>query len=193
MIKVGEIAADGKFRVDVSPVGFGPAEERKLVKRARKGDAAAFEQLIDGTSRRIFALLNRMVDDPAIIDDLAQNVYLKAWTGLSEFRGKSLFSTWLYRIATNEALGHIRSVSRRRVWEVDGENGRIDAASKTGFDSSVVDRITVREALTRLPHAYRTAISLSYMEDLKYEEAADVMGVPLNTYKTYLHRGKMKL
>ncbi len=134
-----------------------------------------------------------MIDNPGEVDDIAQNVYLKAWAGLPEFRGKSLFSTWLYRIATNEALGHIRRISRRRCWETGDEDALAFRTSGSSPGETVLDRITIREALALLPQAYRTAISLSYMEDLKYEEAAEVMDVPLNTYKTYLHRGKIKL
>ena len=80
------------------------AAERKLVKRARRGDSEAFEMLIDASSGRLFALLNRMISDPAAVEDVAQNTYVKVWRGLKDFRGGSRFSTWLYRSAVNEAL-----------------------------------------------------------------------------------------
>ena len=191
--KVGIISTEAKGEMEYAPGGITPHEEKTLVAGARRGDAAAFERLIEATSRRIFALLNRMISDPSDVEDVAQNTYLKAWTGLANFRGKSTFYTWIYRIAVNEALGYIRRVSGRRGWEVDGEDKLKTIKSGKPVDGAIIDRITVREALAKLPHAYRTAISLSYMDDLKYEEAAEVMEVPLNTFKTYLHRGKIKL
>lgn len=193
LTKTGEIVVDGKSMLKHSAEESGAVAERKLLKRAKRGDAKAFETLISNSSGRMFALIGRMVDDRNAVEDVAQNAYIKAWLGLKEFRGQSSFSTWLYRIAVNEALTHIRRETRRRGMETGDSEALQFVTSGKSDESRVVDKLTVRDALSKLPQAYRTAINLSYMDELSYEEAAKVMEVPLNTYRTYVHRGKIKL
>ena len=193
MTKAGEIAVDDKSMFKHSVEEPGTVAERGLIKRAKRGDAKAFETLISNTSGPLFALIGRMVDDRSAIEDVSQNAYIKAWLGLKEFRGRSRFSTWLYRIAVNEALTHIRRETRRRGMETGDPEALQFVSTGNSGETVVVDKLTVRDALAKLPQAYRTAINLSYMDDLPYDEAAKVMEVPLNTYRTYVHRGKIKL
>jgi RNA polymerase sigma-70 factor, ECF subfamily len=183
LLKVGEIAPVVNSRSNDLDVSLSRVEERALITRAKKGEPEAFERLIDETRSRVFALIGRMLDDSSAVEDVAQNAYLKAWIALPQFRGKSSFMTWVYRIAVNEALTHIRKEGRKRYHQVEGENA----------GERAVNRIVVQDALSRIPEVYRTAIHLSYTDDLTCEDAAKVMDVPVNTYKTYLHRGKIKL
>jgi RNA polymerase sigma-70 factor (ECF subfamily) len=174
-----------------------PETEAELVARARDGDAAAFEQLAGAHSDRVFAVLLRLLGDRAEAEDVAQEVMLRAWRGIGRFHGRSLFFTWLYRIAINEANRSLEKSSRRaESVSIDAEALQLAAAAKDE-PSRQVEQAELRDALSRamagLPPAYRTAIVLRDVEGLSTQQAAEIAGVGQAAFKSRLHQARHRL
>ncbi len=168
-------------------------DDEALVERAANGgDNAAFAELVRRHQGKVRGLLLRLTGNPTLADDLAQEVFLRAYRGLVGFEGRSRFSTWIYRIAYNVFLNH-----RTRSKEL--------AALPQGFESSAAapegelspSRLDMRRdlaaAIVELPERYRVVVTLYYLEDVSYPEIAEVLDLPLGTVKTHLHRAKKLL
>jgi RNA polymerase sigma-70 factor, ECF subfamily len=176
-----------------------PAEERAIIARARAGDESAFAQLVNEHSARVHGALRRFGLTPQEADEVAQEVFLRAWRGLPRFEERSRFSTWLYRIAFNEAQ---RRLGRRSPAPVSGAPGDEDAiaALPDTIGAGPEGRTLAREleemleqALAALPADLRAAVVLRDLEGLSTEEAAAVAGVRQPAFKSRLHRGRMQL
>ena len=176
-----------------------PARERALIVRARAGDEEAFAQLVTEHSARVYGALRRFGLDSQEAADVAQDVFLRAWRGLAGFEERSRFSTWLYRIAFNEAQ---RRLARRAPTTASSQPGDEDAiaalpaADATGPQARTLDREfeeMLERALAALPADLRTAVVLRDLEGLSTEEAATVAGVREAAFKSRLHRGRMQL
>ena len=171
--------------------------EAVLVARARDGDAAAFEQLAGAHADRVFAVLLRLLGDRGEAEDVAQEVMLRAWRGIGRFHGRSLFFTWLYRIAINEANRSLEKSSRRtESMSIDAEALQLAAAAKDE-PSRQVEHAELRDALSRamagLPPAYRTAIVLRDVEGLSTQHAAEIAGISQAAFKSRLHQARHRL
>ena len=173
-----------------------PATEAELVRRARTGkDPDAFAELVRRHEGRVRSLLLRLCGgDRALVDDLAQDVFLRAYRGLPGFAGRSAFGTWLYRIAYNIFLNH---ATRTRAHDAL-EPGATEAAEPLwdpGEDTP--DRSDLRRDLDRaiatLPPAYRAAVVLYYLRGVSYADMAQILDLPLGTVKTHLHRARAAL
>ncbi|MFB3072574.1 MAG: sigma-70 family RNA polymerase sigma factor, partial [bacterium] len=146
---------------------------------------------------RVFALISRMTGDPDRVEDIAQEVFLKAFRSLKSFRGGSSFYTWLYRITVNTALNALRSQGRRQEasledlggleFLVDPDAGPAEFAARRQLASRV------REAIDQLDEQYRTIVYLRELEDLSYEEIAEVVELPVGTVKSRLFRARQHL
>jgi RNA polymerase sigma-70 factor (ECF subfamily) len=176
-----------------------PAEERALIARARAGDESAFGQLVTAHSARVFGALRRFGLDPQEADEVAQEVFLRAWRGLARFEERSRFSTWLYRIAFNEAQRRLgrraRATASSRAGDEDAIAALPDAAG-AGPQSRTLDREfeqMLERALGELPTDLRAAVVLRDLEGLSTAEAAAVAGVRQSAFKSRLHRGRMQL
>jgi RNA polymerase sigma-70 factor (ECF subfamily) len=176
-----------------------PADERALIARARAGNETAFAQLVAEHAARVYGALRRFGLDPQEADEVAQEVFLRAWRGLARFEERSRFSTWLYRIAFNEAQ---RRLARRPPASAFSQPGDADAiaALPDAISASPQARILDREleqmlqdALAQLPAELRAAVVLRDLEGLSTEEAAAVAGVRQAAFKSRLHRGRMQL
>ncbi len=183
----------------MNPPSADPAEERTLVARARAGDESAFAQLVTEHSARVYSALRRFGLDPQEADEVAQEVFLRAWRGLARFEQRSRFSTWLYRIAFNEAQ---RRLARRPPATASSRPGDEDAVAAlpaavgAGPLARTLDREfeqTLERALAQLPADLRAAVVLRDLEGLSTEEAASVAGVRQAAFKSRLHRGRMQL
>lgn len=171
-----------------------------LVERCVRGDTEAFASLVDRYRARIFGLILRMVGNREDAEDLAQEAFVRAYRGLHTFDPAQRFSPWLYRVATNHCVSALR---RKRlptvplVVEVDGETREVPLPDVSGDPARVwlrnEERRELHEAVLALPERYRAAILLYHMEELSYEEIAQVLDVPLNTVRTYLHRARALL
>jgi RNA polymerase sigma-70 factor (ECF subfamily) len=173
--------------------------EHELIRRARAGDQDAFADLVVGHAGRVYAALRRFGLDPGEADEVAQEVFVRAWRGLARFEERSRFSTWLYRIAFNEAQ---RRLARRSPVPVERDPEREDAvvslpeAPEFGPEAQTLDRElerTLELALEQLPADWRAAVVLRDIEGLSTREAAEIVGVGEAAFKSRLHRGRMQL
>jgi RNA polymerase sigma-70 factor (ECF subfamily) len=175
----------------------GPDEAQLLV-RARRGEKQAFGQLVEIHSEPVYRALRRFGLDADEAGDVAQEVFLRAWRGLDRFEGRAQLSTWLYRIAFNEAQ---RRLSRRPLPAAADPDGLDPIASIPDSpdhepDARALDRElgeAVDAALSQLPPALRTAVILRDLQGLSTDEAAAVAGVRPAAFKSRLHRGRMAL
>ncbi len=162
-----------------------------------------FEEIFQEFQPKIHRYLSRMLADQAA-EDIAQEVFAKISRSLDSFKGKSSFSTWIYRIATNTALDRLRSPSFKRSSEhtpLEGGTGTEDRNVWTGQAEPTVDQKLirkemsdcVREYVDRLPHNFRTVLILSELEGFKNREIADILDISLENVKVRLHRAKARL
>jgi RNA polymerase sigma-70 factor (ECF subfamily) len=180
-------------------VSTAPSAEQELIRRARAGDEDAFAELVMLNAERVFGALRRFGLDEEEADEVALEVFLRAWRGLAKFEERAQFSTWLYRIAFNEAQ---RRRSRRALPRAepdpDGEDPilavpdppdlRPEAQTLSHEFEQILDR-----ALAQLPAEWRDAVVLRDIEGLSTEEAAEIVGVRQAAFKSRLHRGRMRL
>lgn len=152
-------------------------------------DRRAFGTLVEAYQPQVRCfLLNLTHGDEMLVDDLAQETFIKAYINVRTFKGLSSFGTWLYRIAYNEFCTNARKSHEE---PLSGETPP-DQASE-GSERATDAAMTVMQALKLLPHDERTAVSLFYIEDLPIKKIAIVMQMPENTVKSHLHRAKEKL
>lgn len=177
----------------------GPISEHELLRSARTGDQEAFAELVLMHADRVYGALRRFGLDASEADEVAQEVFLRAWRGLERFEGRAQFSTWLYRIAFNEAQ---RRLARRThiamTPEADGEDpiDRLAEAEELGPEAQALEQEfeqTLERALDQLPDDWRTAVVLRDIEGLSTHDAAEVVGVRQAAFKSRLHRGRMQL
>jgi RNA polymerase sigma-70 factor (ECF subfamily) len=174
--------------------------DQQLVERAQRGDKRAFELLVAKYQRKLGRLLSRLVRDPAEVEDVTQEAFIKAYRALPSFRGESAFYTWLYRIGINTAKNYLVAMGRR-------------APTSTGFDHEDAENFedaeqlrdtatpeneligkqiaaTVNRAMEQLPEDLRTAITLREIDGLSYEEIAAAMDCPIGTVRSRIFRAR---
>ena len=180
-------------------VTAGPSSENELIRRARDGDEDAFGQLVARHADRVQGALRRFGLDAGEADEVAQEVFVRAWRGLARFEGRARFSTWLYRIAFNEAQ---RRLARRPPPRAGADPERDDPivtlpeSPGLGPEAQTLDREfeqTLERALEELPTEWRAAVVLRDIEGLSTHEAAEIVGVGEAAFKSRLHRGRMRL
>ncbi|MEE8209403.1 MAG: sigma-70 family RNA polymerase sigma factor [bacterium] len=168
-----------------------------LVEQCRAGDEEACEALVRQYQEQVFALISRMTGDPDRVEDIAQEVFLKAFRSLKSFRGGSRFYTWLYRITVNTVLNTMRSQGRRQETSLDALEGFEVQADADMEPAEVTARLElarrVREAIDQLEEPYRVIVYLRELEDLSYEEIAEVVELPVGTVKSRLFRARQHL
>jgi len=166
--------------------------ELSLVLRAGRGDRVAFAELVRRHQGKVRALLLRLCGDRSLADDLAQEVFLRAYRGLVGFEGRSSFGTWVYRISYNVYLNHR---TRTRSYAALPED--YDARAAAPDDALSAPRSDLRRdlqaAIAELPERYRAVIVLYYLQEVSYPEIAEILELPLGTVKTHLHRAKRML
>lgn len=174
--------------------------DQLLVERAQKGEQKAFDTLVAKYQRKLGRLLARFIRDPAEVEDVTQEAFIKAYRALPSFRGDSAFYTWLYRIGINTAKNYLVAQGRR-------------APTSTSFDSEEAESFedadqlrdintpesllhskqigeTVNAAMEALPEELRTAIVLREIEGLSYEEIASIMDCPIGTVRSRIFRAR---
>ncbi len=178
-----------------------PTSEHELLRRARARDEDAFAQLVEIHADRIHGALRRFGLDANEADEVAQEVFLRAWRGLPRFEERAQLSTWLYRIAFNEAQ---RRLSRREPprLEPGPDPDRADPilalpeSPALGPEHRTLDREfdrVLERALAQLPMEWRAAVVLRDIEGLSTRDAAEIVGVGEAAFKSRLHRGRMQL
>ena len=163
------------------------SDEVELVARARSGDAVAFERLFERYHAPILNYLHRMVGDRALAEDLTQDAFVKAYRALPNTRPDLAFKAWLYRIATNTAISHLR---RRKLIRWVPFLGTQDYASNESIERSVGHKHDVEQALHKLPEHYAAVLILRHYEGLSLAETADALGITENAAKLRLFRAR---
>ena len=186
---------------DSKSSNFSNVEDIQIVAQVLEGDTGAFSALVQRHHERVYRTAYSLVGDLDEADDLAQEAFIKAFRALGRFRGQSLFSTWLHRIAVNCCLDYLQSKHRRNFVSLDDyrENWhapRIWMGRAKNADVRV-ERRELQEILERalgeLPEAYRVTFVLREIEGLTYEEIAESLGCSIGTVKSRLFRGRAKL
>ena len=169
----------------------------ELVERCKSGDQGAWDELVEVTHRGVYTLCLRILRDPDDAAEATQDAYLKAWRGLKGFRGDSLFSTWLYRVATNAALSKSRGRNRRRSREIGaGDDALEHVAARDSTEDAVDSRLdlaAVEAAVASLPEHYRSALVLKDVYGLSMEEVAAHLKISETAAKVRVHRARKKV
>lgn len=174
-----------------------PDEDRALVARANDGDRRALDTLLRSHYDRIYAVCRRITGSDADAADAAQEALIKIVRSLPGFDGRSAFSTWAYRIATNTSLDELRRRRRRpavadRV-DDDGRDLELVDPDAGPRVEAVVDRMAIDAALAQVPETFRVPLVLRDVGDLDYAEIADALDVPVGTVKSRIARGRAAL
>ncbi|MCB5184802.1 RNA polymerase sigma factor RpoE [Methylobacillus gramineus] len=174
--------------------------DQQLVERAQGGDKRAFGLLVDKYQRKLGRLLSRLIRDPAEVEDVVQESFIKAYRALPSFRGDSAFYTWLYRIGINTAKNYLVAMGRRpqatgdiEIEDAenfeDGNELRTMDTPETELMGKEIAR-TVNDTVAALPEELRTAITLREIEGLSYEEIATMMDCPIGTVRSRIFRAR---
>jgi len=175
-----------------------------LMLRAKRGDRAAFAELVEKYKQPVMNFVFRSLRDEIEAEDLAQNVFLQAWKSRARYRQTAKFSTWLFTIARNLCLNEIRRRSRHPAESIEEAHAEHEDQPRQQYeDKSQVappDKMLhrelaqkIEEALAGLPEAQRTAILLCRQDELSYEEIAEVLDCSLSATKSLIHRGRETL
>ena len=174
--------------------------DRQLVERAQRGDKRAFELLVEKYQRKLARLLSRFIRDPAEVEDVTQEAFIKAYRALPAFRGDSAFYTWLYRIGINTAKNYLMAMGRRAPTSTEveadeaegfeeGEQLRdINTPESVLLSNEIAE--TVNSTIEGLPEELRTAIQLREIEGMSYEDIAQVMNCPIGTVRSRIFRAR---
>jgi RNA polymerase sigma-70 factor (ECF subfamily) len=177
----------------VEDSGLAGGDENELVRRILGGSEKDFRKLVERYQGIVYAVVLGTAANGAEVEDIVQEEFMKIYTGLRGFRGESKLSTWIYRIAKNESLNAAarRKADHRPIEEIE------PIASSAGNPEETLgekrSRETTRRLISRLEERYRIAIELRYMAEKSYTEIAEIMGIPVGTVKTYIHRAKISL
>jgi RNA polymerase sigma-70 factor (ECF subfamily) len=188
------------------PIEWARLSDQEVVLQAREGRQAAYRELIRRYERPIFALIFRMVRDRELAEDLSQETFVKALNAIGSYRPEFKFSSWIFKIANNAAIDHLR----RRELDTLSLEGSPHAATPEAMqatalqignrEESPLEAVEARElgsaieaAIGRLRPEYRSCILLRHVEGRAYEEIAEILDLPLGTVKTYLHRARNEL
>jgi RNA polymerase sigma-70 factor (ECF subfamily) len=188
------------------PIDLTNVPDADVVALAQRGREDAFRELVRRYERPVFSLIFRMVRDSATAEDLAQDAFIKVLNHIDKYRPEFKLSSWLFKIANNVAIDHLR---RRHVDTVSMSGSphavtesEIEATSFEIADTaeSALDEIEARElgssiekAIGKLRPEYRACILLRHVEGRSYEEIAATLDLPLGTVKTYIHRARIQL
>jgi RNA polymerase sigma-70 factor (ECF subfamily) len=174
--------------------------DRQLVARAQRGDKQAFELLVEKYQRKLARLLSRFIRDPAEVEDVTQEAFIKAYRALPAFRGDSAFYTWLYRIGINTAKNYLMALGRRAPTSTE-----VEAEEAEGFDEGEQLRDintpeslllsneiaeTVNATIEKLPEELRKAIQMREIEGMSYEDIAQAMDCPIGTVRSRIFRAR---
>lgn len=165
---------------------------RDLLEACRRGDAGAFEELVERTQRQVYTLAYRLVGDRHEAEDVAQEAYLRVFRSLRGFRQEARFETWLYRIVTNAAFSHLRRKGRFGAVLAEGQESAIEEPEVRPVEAAL-DRDEVKRALQGLTLGARTVVVLKDVYGLSCQEIADEMGLSEAAVKVRLHRARKRL
>jgi RNA polymerase sigma-70 factor (ECF subfamily) len=174
--------------------------DREIISHIRDGENVCFDELFERYREKLFFYLRHLVGNKEEAEDLLQNVFVKAYEKFATFDARRAFSSWIYRIAHNEAVNHLKRKSRKTFlsWEdIVSSKDQIESSSKerSPYDDWVRKEVRneVRESMAKLPEKYREVLILRFYLDHSYEEIGAIIRKPTNTVGTLLARAKSRL
>lgn len=174
-------------------------EDFELINNALKGDQASFDRLMKKYYRLVSNLINRMIYNKDDVEDLAQEAFIKAFNSLDKFDHQFAFSTWLYKIASNNCIDYIRkkklnTISIDKEFDSDDDDLRFEIPDNDYKpDREILEQEKQKillDAINSLPEKYKSVIVLRHQEDMEYEEIASKLNLPLGTVKAHIFRGR---
>src|ERR1700750_1324411 len=182
--------AAGKIKADHTG-----SSDYALTRRAARGESDAFEELYRLHHRRVYTLCLRMTQNEAEAEDITQDIFIVLMQKAGDYRAEASFTTWLHRLTVNQVLMHFRKKKAKR--EEQAEDEHVEVSAPRGMAGSrpaqLIDRITLEDALSRLPPGYRAAFILHDVEGFEHEEVARLLGCAVGTSKSQLHKARTKL
>lgn len=180
--------------------------DHELVTRAQQGSEKAYRELLGRFQRPVFSIIYRMIRDREQAEDLAQETFVRVFNNIDRYDPRYKFSSWIFKIATNLTIDHIRRKELDTV-SIDGSRNavtaeQIEATSITiaSPDENPEELLEARQlgeeiesAIGKLRPEYRAAILLRHVDGREYQEIAEILSLPLGTVKTYIHRGRNEL
>ena len=169
-------------------------QKHNLIQAARNGDQVAFGELVQQYQKRVFALAVRMCPTPELAEEAAQEAFLAAWQGLPFFRGDSAFATWLYRLTSNACVDLLRKENRHQGPSLDDETVSAEVPDPAPTPEKAVEQQELRRqieaGLQTLSPEHREVLILREIQQLSYDEIADVLSLDLGTVKSRINRGR---
>ena len=188
------------------PEQLATATDQEVVRLARKGYERAYRELVRRYQRPIFSLIYRMVRDRERAEDLAQETFVKVLNALESYRPEYKFSSWIFKIANNAAIDHLRRKELDTL-SLDGAPDAVTSERRQGTSLQIADQSesplqelearelgeVIERAIAQLRPEYRSCILLRHVQGYAYEEISDMLNLPLGTVKTYIHRARSEL
>ncbi len=170
-------------------------DDTQLVKASQHGDQDAFALLVQRHQCRVFNMALHMLQDYEEASEITQEAFLAAWRGLPSFRGEARFATWLYRIAYNCALKQLERRKRERALQAAMQAEQIlEGVNKEEQAEDILElrarQAIVRAQIEKLPARYRSVLILRHLQEMTYDEMADILTMPIGTIKTHLFRAR---
>ena len=174
-----------------------PIDEKELVKQLQdpKSASRAFETLLRAFSEPVYWQIRRMVLNHDDANDIVQNVFIKAWSNLQNFRGDAKLSTWLFKIAVNESINFINKEKHRAQHVGDPEEDSLllkNLEADEYFDGDAL-QIELQAAIAKLPEKQRLVFNMRYYDELKYEEISEILGTSVGALKASYHHAVKKI
>jgi RNA polymerase sigma-70 factor, ECF subfamily len=174
--------------------------DNELVKIVREKDQERYAEIVERYQTRLFVYIYRLVGNKEEAEDLLQDVFVKAYRNLNSYDTERKFSSWIYRIAHNEAVNYIKRKSLKRFISLETittTKDKLDSSSiEEGADKAWLRKEVSKEvsdAIDRLPFKYKQVLTLRYYSEQSYEEIGEILGKPVNTVGTLINRAKKKL
>lgn len=179
---------------------FSKLSDNEIVKLIAGRNKKIYHELVERYQTKLFSYLYRLIGNKEEAEDLLQNVFVKVYNNIKSYDTKKKFSSWIYRIAHNEAVNFLKKRSRRKlisIEDVQGSKDKLEIADtrKNPIDSWISKELRkeMQEALEKLPEKYKQVLMLRYYYDKSYEEMSQELKKPVNTIGTLLNRAKKKL
>lgn len=177
--------------------------EEQLIRRAQQGDNDAFEQLLLLHQKKVYNLCLRMSANPDDALDLSQEAFIKAWRSIGQYQFEASFSTWLFRLTSNVCIDHLRRKKRRQETSLtesfddsdEGEEFTLPDAAPLPEEQAITNetKLALAQAMERLGPEHREILQLRVVEDLPYEQIAEILDIRVGTVKSRLARARLSL
>ena len=194
------MTSESALKIEVPVVADQVLTDNELIDVVRGGQTEQYAKIIERYQGKLFAYLYRLIGNRDEAEDLLQDVFIKAYKNLRSYDSSRKFSSWIYRIAHNEAVNFIKRKSLKRFvsWEdISSTKDKLESSSnEESADGAWIRKESIKEvddAINKLPIKYKQVLLLRYFSDKSYDEIGEILGKPVNTVGTLINRAKKKL